>query len=371
MIIGTTKELKNHEYRVGLTPDNILSFVAHGHTVYVETRAGEGAGFSDEAYTAAGAVVLDTAAEVYAKCDMIVKVKEPEPSEYNLLREGQLLFTYLHLAANPQLAAELIQRGVNAVAYETITDKEGNLPCLRPMSQVAGRLSIQEGAKYLERSFGGRGLLLGGVPGVERGKIAIIGGGIAGTYAAKAAVGMDAQVTLLDINLNRLSYLEDVFGASVTTLYSTEANIRKCLAEADLVIGSVLIPGGATPKLVRREHLKLMKKGAVIVDIAIDQGGCCESSHVTTHDNPVFIEDGVVHYCVGNMPGAVPYTSTVALSNATFRYAMQMADLGLEEAARKDPGLAKGINICNHQCTNRNVADSLGLSYMPVEEVIG
>ena len=239
------------------------------------------------------------------------------------------------------------------------------------MSQVAGRLSIQEGAKYLERSFGGRGLLLGGVPGVERGKIAIIGGGIAGTYAAKAAVGMDAQVTLLDINLNRLSYLEDVFGASVTTLYSTEANIRKCLAEADLVIGSVLIPGGATPKLVRREHLKLMKKGAVIVDIAIDQGGCCESSHVTTHDNPVFIEDGVVHYCVGNMPGAVPYTSTVALSNATFRYAMQMADLGFEEAARKDPGLAKGINICNHQCTNRNVAESLGLSYTPVEELIG
>ena len=239
------------------------------------------------------------------------------------------------------------------------------------MSQVAGRLSIQEGAKYLERSFGGRGLLLGGVPGVERGKIAIIGGGIAGTYAAKAAVGMDAQVTLLDINLNRLSYLEDVFGASVTTLYSTEANIRKCLAEADLVIGSVLIPGGATPKLVRREHLKLMKKGAVIVDIAIDQGGCCESSHVTTHDNPVFIEDGVVHYCVGNMPGAVPYTSTVALSNATFRYAMQMADLGFEEAARKDPGLAKGINICKHQCTNRNVAESLGLSYTPVEELIG
>ena len=370
MIIGTTKELKNHEYRVGLTPDNIASFIARGHTVYVETRAGEGAGFSDDEYRAAGAVVLSTAAEVYAKCEMIVKVKEPEPSEYNLLRKDQILFTYLHLAPNPQLTEELMQRGVKAVAYETITDREGNLPCLRPMSQVAGRLSIQEGAKYLERSFGGRGLLLGGVPGVERGKITIIGGGIAGTYAAKAAVGMDAQVTLLDINLNRLSYLEDVFGASVTTLYSTEANIRKCLAEADLVIGSVLIPGGSTPKLVRREHLKLMKKGAVIVDIAIDQGGCCESSHTTTHDNPVYIDDGVVHYCVGNMPGAVPYTSTIALSNTTFRYAMQMADLGLEEAVRRDPGLANGVNIYNHKCTNFNVARSLGLEYTPVAEAM-
>ena len=370
MIIGTTKELKNHEYRVGLTPGNIASFVARGHQVYVETRAGEGAGFTDDEYRQYGAVVLDTAAEVYEKCDMIVKVKEPEPSEYSLLREGQILFTYLHLAPNPQLAEALMSRGVKAVAYETITDKEGNLPCLRPMSQVAGRLSIQEGAKYLERSFGGRGILLGGVQGVERGKIAIIGGGIAGTYAAKAAVGMDAQVTLLDINLNRLSYLEDVFGASVTTLYSTDANIRKCLAEADLVIGSVLIPGGATPKLIRREHLKLMKKGAVIVDIAIDQGGCCESSHTTTHDNPVFIEEGVVHYCVGNMPGAVPYTSTVALSNATFRYAMQMADLGLEEAVRRDPGLANGVNIYDHKCTNRNVAVSLGLDYTPIADVI-
>jgi alanine dehydrogenase len=238
------------------------------------------------------------------------------------------------------------------------------------MSQVAGRLSIQEGAKYLERSFGGRGLLLGGVPGVERGKIAIIGGGIAGTYAAKAAVGMDAQVTLLDINLNRLSYLEDVFGASVTTLYSTDANIRKCLAEADLVIGSVLIPGGATPKLIRREHLKLMKKGAVIVDIAIDQGGCCESSHTTTHDNPVFIEEGVVHYCVGNMPGAVPYTSTIALSNSTFRYGMLMADHGLEAAAAMDAGLANGINIYAHKCTNLNVAKSLGLEYVPARDLM-
>lgn len=370
MIIGTTKELKNHEYRVGLTPDNVMELVAAGNTVYVEKSAGEGAGFTDAMYVEAGATILDTPVEVFSKADMIVKVKEPEPSEYDYLREGQILYTYLHLAPNPELTKALINRGVKAIAYETITDAEGNLPCLRPMSQIAGRLSIQEGAKYLERSFGGRGILLGGVPGVERGKIVIIGGGVAGTYAAKAAVGSDAQVTLLDINLNRLSYLEDVFGASVTTLYSSEANIRKCLAEADLVIGSVLIPGGATPKLIRKEHLKLMKKGAVIVDIAIDQGGCCESSHVTTHDNPVFIEEGVVHYCVGNMPGAVPYTSTIALSNATFAYAKQIAKYGMEEAVKRNPGLANGVNIYGGKCTNQNVAESVGIEYTSLEEAM-
>lgn len=370
MIIGTTKELKNHEYRVGLTPDNVSDYIAHGHTVYVETKAGEGAGFTDMDYVNAGATVLKTAAEVFAKADMIVKVKEPEACEYDYFREGQILFTYLHLAPNPTLAQVLMERGVKAVAYETITDPIGNLPCLRPMSQIAGRLSIQEGAKYLERAYGGRGILLGGVPGVERGKIVIIGGGIAGTYAAKAAVGIDAQVTLLDINPNRLAYLEDIFGASVTTLYSTEANIRKALKEADLVIGSVLIPGGKAPKLVRREHLPLMKKGAVIVDIAIDQGGCCESSHVTTHDNPVFIEEGIVHYCVGNMPGAVPYTSTIALTNSTLRYGLLMADNGLEKAVQMDAGLANGVNIYNHTCTNRNVSNSLGLPYTALSDVI-
>ncbi len=370
MIIGTTRELKNHEYRVGLTPDNVLSYVNDGHTVFVETNAGLGAGFTDQMYMDAGAIILDTPQEVFAKADMIVKVKEPEPQEYDLLREGQILYTYLHLAPNPELTAALMERGVKAVAFETITDAEGNLPCLRPMSQIAGRLSIQEGAKYLEKNFGGRGILLGGVPGVERGKIVIIGGGIAGTYAAKAAVGIDAQVTLLDINLNRLSYLEDVFGASVTTLYSTEANIRKCLAEADLVIGSVLIPGGKAPKLIRKEHLALMKKGAVIVDIAIDQGGCCETSRVTTHSEPVFIEDGVVHYCVGNMPGAVPHTSTVALANATYKYGSMIANLGLEAAAKKDAGLANGVNIYNHKCTNKNVANSLDLEYTDLFDLI-
>ncbi len=362
MKVGTTKELKNHEYRVGLTPDNVMAYVAAGHEVFVETGAGVGAGFADAEYAAAGAKILAGAKEVFDVCDMIVKVKEPEECEYGMLREGQILYTYLHLAANKKLAETLIEKGVKAVAFETITDGMGNLPCLRPMSQIAGRLSVQEGAKYIEQSFGGRGILLGGVPGVERGKIVIIGGGVAGTYAAKAAVGIDAQVTLLDINPNRLAYIEDIFGASVTTLYSTEANIRKALAEADLVIGSVLIPGGATPKLVRREHLKLMKKGAVVVDIAIDQGGCCESSHTTTHDDPIFIEEGIVHYCVGNMPGAVPHTSTVALANTTIRYGLLIANNGLEKAVKMDAGLKNGVNVYNHKCVNKNVATSLGLA---------
>ncbi len=370
MKIGVTKELKNHEYRVGLTPDNVQELVNAGNEVFVETHAGEGASFSDEEYIAGGATILSTPKEVFDLCDMIIKVKEPEEEEYKYLREGQILFTYLHLAPNKSLTDALIAKKVKAVAYETLQDEAGNLPCLRPMSQIAGRLSIQEGAKYLEKNFGGRGILLGGVPGVERGKIVIIGGGVAGTYAAKAAVGIDAQVTLLDINANRLAYLEDIFGASVTTLYSTEANIRKALAQADLVIGSVLIPGGATPKLVRREHLKLMKKGAVIVDIAIDQGGCCESSHVTTHDEPIFVEEGVVHYCVGNMPGAVPHTSTIALTNTTMKYAKNIAKFGLEQACKKDEGLAKGVNIYMGKCVNKNVADSLGLEFVELDTVL-
>ncbi len=370
MKIGTTKELKNHEYRVGLTPDNVSAYIAKGHTVYVETGAGLGAGFTDEEYVEAGATILATPAEVFAAADMIVKVKELEECEYDYLREGQILYTYLHLAPNPGFTKALIEKNVIAIAYETITDAAGNLPCLRPMSQIAGRLSVQEGAKYLEKGFGGRGILLGGVPGVERGKIVIIGGGVAGTYAAKAAVGIDAQVTLLDINANRLAYLEDIFGASVTTLYSTEANIRKSLAKADLVIGSVLIPGGSAPKLVRREHLKLMKKGAVIVDIAIDQGGCCESSHVTTHDEPTYVEEGVVHYCVGNMPGAVPYTSTIALTNSTLRYGLMLADYGVKIATEMDPGLANGVNICKGKCTNFNVAESLGLPYTALADAL-
>jgi len=370
MIIGCTKELKNHEYRVGLTPDNVMAYVAHGHTVLIEKSAGVGAGFEDSQYIEAGAKIIDNAKDIFDAAEMIIKVKEPEECEYELLKEGQILYTYLHLAPNPSLTKLLLDKKIKAVAYETITDGAGNLPCLRPMSQIAGRLSIQEGAKYLEKEFGGCGILLGGVPGVERGKIVIIGGGVAGTYAAKAAVGIDAQVTLLDVNPNRLAYLEDIFGASVTTLYSTEANIRKSLSKADLVIGSVLVPGGSTPKLVRREHLKIMKKGAVIVDIAIDQGGCCESSHVTVHDDPIFIEEGIVHYCVGNMPGAVPYTSTIALTNSTLKYGLSIGDLGLEKALLKDTGLANGLNTYNGKITNKNVALAYDAKYATVESAI-
>lgn len=370
MRIGTVREIKNHEYRVGMTPDNVLTFKRAGHEVFVERGAGEGANFSDDEYVANGAVILDSAEDVYACSEMIIKVKEPIEEEYRYLRKDMILFTYLHLAPNKPLADALMQSGCRAVAYETITDAQGALPCLRPMSQVAGRLSIQEGAKYLERPFGGRGLLLGGVPGVERGNVVIIGGGVAGTYAAKAAVGMDANVTLLDIDLNRLMYLDDVFGASVSTLYSTEANIQKSLAEADLVIGSVLIPGAKTPKIVKLEHLQLMKKGAVIVDIAIDQGGCCESSHATTHEDPVYIVDGIVHYCVGNMPGAVPRTSTIALSNTTLPYALSIANKGIVQACLDDAGLAKGANIWDGNCVNENVAAALGYDYIPLANLI-
>ena len=370
MIIGTTKELKNHEYRVGLTPDNVSAYVANGHTVYVEKGAGVGAGFEDKDYEKAGAKLLKTSKEVFNKCEMIVKVKELEPKEYELIHEGQILYTYLHLASNKEFADVLLKKKVKAVAFETIKDYSGNLPCLRPMSQIAGRLSVQQGAKYIEKEYGGRGILLGGVPGVERGKIVILGGGTAGTYAAKAAVGIDAQVTLLDINPNRLAYLEDIFGASVTTLYSNEENIKKALSEADLVIGSVLVPGGKTPKLIRKEHLKLMKKGSVIVDIAIDQGGCCETSHVTVHDDPIFIKDGVVHYCVGNMPGAVPHTSTVALSNATIKYGLMIANMGLENALKVDQFFAMGLNTYNSKVTNKNVATALNKKFVPVLEAI-
>ena len=358
MKIGCPKELKNHEYRVGLTPDNVSTYVNNGHQVFIEQGAGVGAGFSDEEYIAAGATILATAKEVFDIADMIVKVKEPEPCEWELLKEGQILYTYLHLAANKPLYDFLLKRRVTGVAYETIKDEFGNLPCLRPMSQIAGRLSVQEGAKYLEKSYGGRGILLGGVPGVERGKIVIIGGGVAGTYAAKAAVGIDASITILDRSPSRLAHLEDLFGASVTTLYLTEENIKKCLKDADLVIGCVLIPGGSTPKLINREHLKLMKKGAVIVDISIDQGGIAETSRVTLHQDPIYIEEGIVHYCVGNMPGAVPHTSTVALASTTIKYGLLIANHGLKKACELEPGLKEGINTINGKCVNDNLLHS-------------
>lgn len=369
MIIGTVKERKQHEYRVGFTPDNASEYVKAGHTVYVETNAGSAAGFTDEEYVKAGAKILPTMEEVYASVDMLIKVKEPLAEEYPLLKKDLILYTYLHLAADKPQAEAIRKAGVKAVAYETIQDK-GGLPCLRPMSEIAGRLSIQEGAKYIESAFGGRGILLGGVPGVERGEVVIIGGGIAGTYAAKAAIGMGAQVTLIDINLQRLQYLDDVFGTGITTLYASEKNIVRSLIKADLVIGTVLVPGAKTPKLVRREHLKLMKKGAVIVDVAIDQGGCCESSHVTYHENPVFIEEGIVHYCVGNMPGSVPRTSTIALTNATLKYGLEIANQGLEEAAKNSVAIATGVNFYNGICTNRNVAEALNYEYQDVLSII-
>ncbi|MBR2809128.1 MAG: alanine dehydrogenase [Erysipelotrichaceae bacterium] len=370
MKVGTIKEIKQHEYRVGITPDNALSYINAGHEVYVEKGAGLGAGFSDEEYIAAGATVLDTAKEVADKVEMLVKVKEPLPEEFDLLKEGMILYTYLHLAAEKRLAKELKDRKVSAVAYETIEEKDG-LPCLRPMSEIAGRLSIQEGAKYIESSYGGRGILLGGVPGVERGKVVIIGGGIAGTYAAKAAIGMGAQVTVLDINLQRLTYLDDIFGTGVTTLYSSEKNIIKAISEADLVIGAVLIPGASTPKLIKKEYLKYMKKGAVIVDIAVDQGGCVETTHVTYHDDPIYIVDGILHYCVGNMPGAVPRTSSIALTNATLRYGLMIANKGLKQAAVDSPAIAKGINYYGGKCTNYNVATSLDEEYFEPLESLG
>lgn len=369
MIIGTVRERKQHEYRVGITPDNAAAYVQAGHTVYVEAGAGVGAGFPDEEYVEVGAKILPTMEQVYALVDMMVKVKEPMPEEYKLLRPGLILYTYLHLAADRPQAEALAASKTKAVAYETMVDN-GTLPCLRPMSEIAGRLSIQEGAKYIESSYGGRGILLGGVPGVERGEVVVVGGGIAGTYAAKAAIGMGAEVTVLDINLARLQYLDDIFGNGITTLYASERNIRRALAKADLVIGTVLVPGASTPKLVRREHLQLMKKGAVIVDVAIDQGGCCETSHVTYHDDPVFIEEGIVHYCVGNMPGAVPRTSTVALTNATLRYGLMIANLGLEKAAKENNAIYTGVNYYDGKCTNANVAKALSTEFYELKDMI-
>ncbi|MBF0245764.1 MAG: alanine dehydrogenase [Planctomycetes bacterium] len=365
MIVSTLREIKKHEYRVGLTPSCVLSYVRHGHEVLIESGAGGGAGFEDSEYREAGATIVSTREEVFARAEMIVKVKEPMPEEFELFREGQILYTYLHLAANKKLTEFLMKRKIQSVAYETIEDDEGNLPCLQPMSEIAGRLSVQEGAKYLEKTFGGRGILLGGVPGVRRGRIAILGGGIVGTNACKMAVGIGAQVTVLDINAKRMAYLDDIFGSSITTLYSTEANLESILPESDVIIGAVLVPGASAPQLIRREHLARMKPGTVLVDVAIDQGGCFETSHPTTHDDPVYIEEGIVHYCVANMPGAVALSSTLALTSTTLGYGLMIADVGLEPALAANPGLARGLNVYKGACVYKNVADSLKLPYTP------
>ncbi|MBB1247795.1 MULTISPECIES: alanine dehydrogenase [unclassified Rhizobium] len=359
MRVGCPKEIKNHEYRVGLTPASVREYVAHGHSVLVETNAGAGIGASDADYQAAGAKIAATAADVFANSDMIVKVKEPQPSEWAQLREGQILYTYLHLAPDPEQTKGLIASGVTAVAYETVTDERGGLPLLAPMSEVAGRLSIQAGAFSLQKANGGRGVLLGGVPGVLPGKVVVIGGGVVGLHAARMAVGLGADVTILDRSLPRLRQLDDIFNGHVHTRFSSIDALESEVFQADLVIGAVLIPGAAAPKLVTRKMLGGMKKGAVIVDVAIDQGGCFETSHATTHSDPTYEVDGIIHYCVANMPGAVPVTSAHALNNATIGHGLALADKGVA-AILADKHLRNGLNVHKGKITNAAVAEALG-----------
>jgi alanine dehydrogenase len=371
MIIGVPKEIKNNENRVAITPAGVMSFVQAGHTVLVEKDAGIGSGFTNEDYASAGAQIIDQAQDVWAKADMIMKVKEPLPSEYNYFRPGLILFTYLHLAAEPELARALKEKGVIAIAYETVQVGR-TLPLLTPMSEVAGRMAAQIGAQFLEKPKGGKGILLGGVPGVNRGKVTIIGGGTVGTNAAKVAVGLGADVTIIDLSADRLRELDDIFGHQITTLMSNPMNIAQAVAESDLVIGAVLIPGAKAPKLVTEEMVKAMKPGSVIVDVAIDQGGIVETSdHVTTHDNPTYVKHGVVHYAVANMPGAVPRTSTLALTNVTIPYALQIANKGVHQAIADNPALKLGVNVANGEITYEAVARDLGYNYVPVEEALG
>ncbi len=370
MKIGCVREIKNNEFRVGLTPDNVRAYTAAGHEVLIEKGAGLGSGFQDEEYIAAGASMSDSAADVWNNVEMMVKVKEPLEEEYPLFHEGLILYTYLHLAADKPQADALLAGKVKAVAYETMQEDDRSLPCLAPMSQIAGRLSIQEGAKYLEKRFGGEGILLAGVPGTPKANVVILGGGTVGTNACRIAVGMGANVTIFDVNLKRLEELDNMFGSRIQTLVSTDSSIEKAVKEADLVIGSVLIPGASTPKLFKKKYLPEMKNGAVFVDVAIDQGGCGESSKVTTHDDPVFIEEGVVHYCVGNMPGAVPRTSTIALTNATLSYGLKIAKDGLEAACKDSRAILLGVNCYDGRMTNKNVADALAYDYVDLMTLI-
>ncbi|SDN42694.1 alanine dehydrogenase [Fictibacillus solisalsi] len=370
MIIGVPTEIKNNENRVALTPAGVVALIKAGHEVLVETNAGEGSGFPNEDYASAGATMIDSAADVWAKSDMIMKVKEPLASEYKYFRSGLILFTYLHLAAEPELAAALTESGVTAIAYETV-EQNRTLPLLTPMSEVAGRMSAQIGAQFLEKPKGGKGILLGGVPGVKRGKVTVIGGGVVGTNAAKVAAGLGADVTIIDLNPDRLRQLEDIFGKSVQTLMSSPLNIADAVAESDLVIGAVLIPGAKAPKLVSEEMIKSMKPGSVIVDVAIDQGGIFETvDHITTHDNPTYVKHGVVHYAVANMPGAVPRTSTIALTNVTVPYALQIANKGVTEAVLSNPSLKLGLNVAGGHITYEAVAKDLGYEYLTAEAAL-
>ena len=370
MRIAVPKEIKNHEYRVGLTPASVRELVTHGHEVWVQTQAGTSIGLPDEKYLAAGAKIAADAAEVFAKGEMIVKVKEPQPGEIAMLREGQLLYTYLHLAPDPEQTAGLVKSGAVCVAYETVTGPGGGLPLLAPMSEVAGRMSVQAGAAHLEKSKGGMGLLLGGVPGVAPAHVTILGAGVVGTHALQMAVGMGARVTVLDKNVDRLRQLDLIFGNRITTLYSTALSVEEAVLDADLVIGGVLIPGAAAPKLVSRELVSRMKQGAVVVDVAIDQGGCFETSHATTHADPTYLVDGVVHYCVANMPGAVARTSTFALNNATIGHALTLADHGWKQAMRDNLHLRAGLNVALGQVTCAPVAQQLNLHYTPAEQLL-
>ncbi|MBX3265421.1 MAG: alanine dehydrogenase [Acidobacteria bacterium] len=370
MKIGLPKEIKDNEYRVGLTPAGVHALAGAGHTVYVEKSAGEGSGFTDEQYVSAGATMLETADEIWAAGDMIVKVKEPIAPEYPRMRENQLLFTYLHLAPEFELTKQMMERNVTGVAYETITDKQGRLPLLTPMSEVAGRMSVQVGATYLEKMNGGKGILLGGVPGVPAANVVIIGGGIVGTEAAKMAVGLGAKVTIIDRNLDRLRQLDDIFLSKVQTLASSRYQIEEAISHADLVIGAVLVVGAAAPKLVTRDMLHLIPQGAVLVDVAVDQGGCFETTRATTHSNPTYYEEGVLHYCVANMPGAVPRTSTFALTNATLPYALDLANKGFERAIADDAGLWEGVNTYAGKCTYEAVATSQNIEYTPLDSLI-
>jgi len=370
MLIGVPKEIKTHEYRVGLTPASVRELVEHGHQVLVESGAGAAIGFADTQYVAVGGAVVGSAAEVFARAEMIVKVKEPQPSEFPLLRAGQVLFTYLHLAPDPRQAAALLESGCVAIAYETVTDARGGLPLLAPMSEVAGRMAIQAGAHALEITHGGRGMLLAGVPGVPPAKVVVLGGGVVGTNAARMAMGLEADVTVIDRSLNRLKELDLQFGSRLKTVYATRDAVEEHVVEADLVIGAVLVPGAEAPKLVTRAMLSKMKRGAVLVDVSIDQGGCFETSRATTHAEPTYVVDGVVHYCVANMPGAVARTSAIALNNATLGYAVALADQGWRQALAADPHLRAGLNICQGQVTHPAVAQALGRSYVAPESVL-
>ncbi|QMW04428.1 alanine dehydrogenase [Spirosoma foliorum] len=370
MVIGVPKEIKNNENRVALTPAGVTELRKHGHVVYVQVNAGEGSGFEDEEYIAAGATMLPTIEDVYGIAEMIMKVKEPIASEYNLIKENQLLFTYFHFASSEELTQAMLAKGAVCLAYETVERPDRSLPLLVPMSEVAGRMAIQEGAKYLEKPLKGRGILLGGVPGVKPANVLILGGGIVGTQAAKMAAGLGAHVTIMDVSLARLRYLSDIMPPNVQTMMSNEYNIREMIKVCDLIVGAVLIPGAKAPHLITREMLKQMRAGTVLVDVAVDQGGCIETCHPTTHENPTFIIDGVVHYCVANMPGAVPYTSTLALTNATLPYALQLANKGWQQACRDNTDLKLGLNVVEGKVVYKGVAEAFGLPLTDVNTVL-